>query len=352
MTVAYVAFDGQLDEEEKPGFVPFDGELDAPEPRARRGGTNTEMRGNAYTAPVEHEIARRVLPKPLPDGGTVLDQAAPASLRRDPMLDPAFVQKQRELYANIPESDRLPILQEAAKRADVQGRAAKVILADVLAENQRGREQEQINPEWTSALARAPAGKPQGGPPGPSPARRVDFPDAQPTLAEVQYGALPAESLANRKAGLTLSGSEAQTEDMAARAQILARDFEAEATAKTSPHLAALASGGGQMVAGLLNSMPVLLDYASRMFGITDTRAPNAPGVDDILKTSKSLMPKVAQQGMGAAWDKGEFAPWLVGNLAAQAPQVMASMASAFVPGLRPLLLPMMGRADCRRCVR
>lgn len=273
-------------------------------------------------------------------GNTVLDKPAPASMRADPMLDPAFVEKQRAAYAAIPEADRLPILQEAAKRNDVQGRAAKVILSDVLLENEAGRRAEQNQPTMAGALAAAPRGAPKAS--GSGRQAPVAMPDAKPFVTEI--GSMPTqdETLAKRDAGLSISSADSSPEAMASRAEMSARNFESEYFAKKNPMLAALASGGGQQIAGLMNSVPTILDYAGKMFGI-QTRAPDSDAAQELLRTSKSLMPEVGRQEMSKAWSKGQFGAWLATNLAAQAPQVAGSVLSAFVPALRPFVLPMMG---------
>ena len=139
-----------------------------------------------YVAPSDDQRARRDFAaiderrtdlKPTDQTTSPLDSASPAV--RDPMLLPAFVDRQRALYAAIPEADRLPILQEAAKRSDAQGRAAKVILQDVLAENAAASEAQRQRPLATSIMAntRQPAGAGQQG--------TVAMPDVTPTMGEL-----------------------------------------------------------------------------------------------------------------------------------------------------------------------
>lgn len=129
--MAYVAFDGQLDEEEKPGFVPFEGELDAPaepQPDAQFvSGSRGKMRGGAapYVAgddgsAARADVARRDFAAKDPrrvDASvpTILDRPAPpdlvaqgdAALARDPsqQISPAGAAKAAALASRGPRID-------------------------------------------------------------------------------------------------------------------------------------------------------------------------------------------------------------------------------------------------------
>ena len=307
-----------------------------------------------YVAPSVDQRARRDFAaiderrtdlKPTDQTTSPLDSASPAV--RDPMLLPAFVDRQRALYAAIPEADRLPILQEAAKRSDAQGRAAKVILQDVLAENAAASEAQRQRPLATSIMAntRQPAGAGQQG--------TVAMPDVTPTMGELAGNpGMPtndrnpervAAAVKLATGARAVASADNDPQAFADRADRLARDFDAEAFAKQNPHLAALASGGGNIVAGIVNSVPTVMDFAARLVNKNISRAPNAPGVDDWSRTAQSLMPAKGRQSMSEAWSKDEFAPWLVLNLTAQAPQMAGTFLAAVMPALRPVILPSMG---------
>lgn len=308
-------------------------------PGQRRGGTATEFR--ATLKPPMYEDTPLPVSTAQP-GDTILDKPA----TRDPLIDPEYVRAQRNQYAAIPEADRLGILQEAAKLPGVQGRAARLILADVTAENAGADRARQDRPGLVNLLAGAESGGKRGD-------TQVHMPDLRPTITElVDNPSLPMDDRSPQRlaaasrlqaAARAAYNVDSGMDAIADRADRASRDFRAEAFAKANPKLAALASGGGRMVAGLFNAVPVIMDFASKLVDKDSTRAPNAFGVDDIMRTANSLMPEVGKQDMGKAWEKGEFGGWLATNLIAQAPQMAGSVLSAMFPPLRAVLLPGMG---------
>lgn len=345
-------FSGELDEAPAGRFKAFTGELDAPDTPARRhGGTRAEAQaaiddnygrgkgGQAEADPRRLDRQQPTMPEVISDAS--LQRARRAT--QDPLLNPDYVTRLREDFAKTPEDERLPELRRMAGQSDVQGRAARQILGEVEAENRAVRDTAAQSPELVDALARAPRTE-QPARIGAAPRR------AQPTtmpevneLTRMARGETVDDARGRDKAARALSDANSSPRAMADRAEFADRDFSAEAFAKEYPKLAALASGGGTMVAGLLNSVPTVMDYAARLIDKDATRAPNALGVDDLLRTSKSLMPAIGRQDMDKAWDKGEFGGWLSTNLIAQAPQMAGSVLAAFFPPLRATLLPAMG---------
>ena len=187
--MAFTEFDGELDDEA--GFKPFDGELDAPAPTAKpEPGLADRYRG-------QFEQAKKMM-APAPET-SVLDRAsrAPAA---DPMLRPEFIEEQRGIYGKMPEANRLPVLRRMATRDDVQGRAAKVLLAEAEATNAAGRQAERDMPEFARVIAEGPRVAPPVGT-GPRKPRPVTFPEARPDITEI--GSMPTEAptLARRGAG-------------------------------------------------------------------------------------------------------------------------------------------------------
>lgn len=98
------------------------------------------------------------------------------------MLRPDFVQEVRSSFANVPAEKRRSALEEAAKATDATGQAARRILEEVRAEDERRRVDLLGRERMVGILAEAPK-KPVLGPIGEG-GGRVQFPDVTPTFAE------------------------------------------------------------------------------------------------------------------------------------------------------------------------
>ena len=131
------------------------------------------------------------------------------------------------------------------------------------------------------------------------------------------------------------------------------RDLSAEAFAKENPVLGALASGSGQIVSGLANAIPTMVDFAAKTVNLLsggqlepegfNVRAPTYDWADRLAVSAKSAMPEAGKQNLASAVSKGEFASWLGLNLTAQAPQMVGNFIAALAPVTRPFMLPAMG---------
>lgn len=362
--MAYEAFDGELDEEtgEAAAFVAFDGELDAPAPVAartpRRGGTRAEVqpftalddaqqaeRQTRLKADAEAERKRRQMAQT-----TVLDRPSTPP-PNDPMLNPDFVTQLREDFGALPPEQRRSTLREMAKGSDVYGRAARSILTDVEREEASARAATQGQEPIVQMLAKAPRGPAAAAPQPPRTGAGIErptaIPNVDPSFGDLMDSTAPAavtdKSLRTEQARGVLAAANNSVEGFADRKSRGERDFEAEAFAEDNPLLGALASGGARQVAGLVNAVPMAMDFAARLVNKDISRAPNAPGVDGLLRSADSYLPKEARQDMGEAWDKGEFGSYLLLNLTAQAPQLAMNFIAAVAPPLRPALLPAMG---------
>ena len=95
----------------------------------------------------------------------------------EPLLRPEFVESVRQGYATAKPEQRLSMLKEDAKRSDLIGRAARVILADVQRENAQAQDAIWQHPAMSAAAAAAPSKGDGDG--------RVMFPDVRPTLREL-----------------------------------------------------------------------------------------------------------------------------------------------------------------------
>ncbi|MBK7024501.1 MAG: hypothetical protein IPH41_13685 [Sulfuritalea sp.] len=338
--MAFTEFDGELDDEA--GFKPFDGELDAPAPTAKpEPGLADRYRG-------QFEQAKKMM-APAP-ATSVLDRAsrAPAA---DPMLRPEFIEEQRAIYGKMPEANRLPVLKRMATRDDVQGRAAKVLLAEAESVNATGRQAERDMPEFSRVIAEGPRVAPPAGT-GLRKPRPVSFPDAQPDITEI--GAMPteAQTLARRGAGGVLAAAAADPATLAERARVDATDWNQVEFARENPVIAGAGSGGARALGGIINApgtaaqflAETLLNPISRRLGGDGfERVPNAPLVDGLMQAAQEWSsPQMTQEPM-EAWDRDQFGTWLAANVAAQAPMFAQQVVAFMVPAARAMILPGMG---------
>lgn len=303
---------------------------------------------------------------------SVLDNFPPVDRTKEPgfMLRPEFVDKVRNSFASVAPEKRRQALIDAAAGTDATAQAAQRILFDVQKEDKFLQEQEGSRQGMINIVRKAPRVKPElklGDQPKPP----VVFPDLTPTVLERAdaYKTPESERIANRlrqdEATRTVVGAETSLEALADRADRESRDFSAEAFAKENPYRAALESGGRQIISGLANSIPTIVDFAARVIDATKTdvdttgnlsmsfdtdtfnnqnvRAPTYQWADRMAITARSLMPEAGRQNMASAFSKGEFGSWLGLNLTAQAPQMATSFVAAILPAARPFLLPAMG---------
>ena len=360
--MAYQLFNGQLDDEESPGYALFTGELDtgkrelpkAPAPVAARQAREdepvidyTDAMGNMQGgASVPYGVA------PAPVSKSVFDKPLPVEDRsRTPgfLLRPEYVTELRNSFANVPPEQRRTALIEVAKGTDARARAAQQVLADVVAEDKAREIPALMNKRTIDLFANAPPGQPAPRKSGGQPAtpQPVAFPDVSPTLLDLVDQKPEAERIAQalRRDEVTrgVVGADTSLEAMADRANRASRDFAAEAFAKENPILGALRSGSAQQVAGMANAIPLITDFAIQMFDKNAERVETPGFVQDLMRLSRSSMPEAGQQNMSEAWDKGEFGTWLGLNFVAQAPQIANQFVAAVVPASRPFILPAMG---------
>lgn len=118
---------------------------------------------------------------------------------------------------------------------------------------------------------------------------------------------------------------------------------------KENPILGSIAAGSAGLISGFANMPSVAADAFNqvavnpvlRALGLDELpRAPTAFGTEYLTKAASDYMPKIGKQEMSVAIARDEFAPWLMSKLAANSPQIAQSLAAAFVPPLRAVLLP------------
>lgn len=118
---------------------------------------------------------------------------------------------------------------------------------------------------------------------------------------------------------------------------------------KENPILGSIAAGSAGLISGFANIPSVAADAFNqvavnpvlRALGLNELpRAPTAFGTEYLTKAASDYMPKIGKQEMSVAIARDEFAPWLMSKLAANSPQIAQSLAAAFVPPLRAVLLP------------
>lgn len=170
--------------------------------------------------------------------------------------------------------------------------------------------------------------------------RRVDEKNNRGTVGNV-LGTRPIDSRIENR--LTLDEIEAINDPMAAQR----RDF-----AKENPFVSAIASGSASAVSGAINIPSVAADFLNqsvvnpilRSLDLPELgRAPTMFGTEYLTKSARDYMPEIGRKSMMGAWKRDEFAKWLGVKLAANSPQIAQSLAAAFAPPLRAVLLPGMG---------
>ena len=135
----------------------------------------------------------------------------------------------------------------------------------------------------------------------------------------------------------------AREADLAKERQRLAREY---------PITSSAAAGGAALISGVANIPSLGVDVFNQTFinpilsasGLKPMdRMPTAFGTEFLAKSASDYTPYVSKQGMGDAYKNDEFGRWLVSKIAANSPQMAMSLAAAFAPPLRALLLPTMG---------
>lgn len=275
------------------------------------------------------------------------------------MLRPEYVESVRSSFADMAPEKRLSALTEMSKGSGAQAQAAQRILADVQVEATRNRDLSQGREGMIGLIANAARGTPERGT-APPQAASVVFPDVAPkpfdTLDNLTEEERISKALRFDEATRGVVGADTSVRAAADNIDLASRDLSAEAFAKDNPVLGALASGSGQIVSGLANAIPTIVDFAAKIveqIGDQDTRGPYgaAPEVraptydwaDRLAISAKSAMPETGKQNLASAVAKGEFGSWLGLNLVAQAPQIAANLVASLAPAARPFILPGMG---------
>lgn len=280
---------------------------------------------------------------------------APAPRGAPAMVRPEFVAKLRDEFGKIEPERRMSTLVGMSKADDVFGRAARQLLTQVEDERRRGDQAAMMffGPEGgqaTREVLRAPRTAQLSLGDGASAA--VPIPDVTPGFGDIMDGT-GARQIAERRiedqqvGKIASAGMRDWRRSEAQRQADKDRAFAAE-----NPNLAAVQSGGARALSGGLNSLPALADLFNKV--ITDPllglvgadpmpRAPVVKGTQALDERARNLMPEVATQSLADAWSNEQFAPWLVANLGAQAPQLIQSMMGILSPGTRAIVLGSMG---------
>ena len=275
------------------------------------------------------------------------------------MLRPEYVAKVRDSFANVAPEKRLTALTDLSKGSDQRAIAAQRILANVQDETARAQGLSRGREDIIGLIAKAARVEP--GPrklgEAPSVAAPVAFPDvsAKPfdTLDNLPEPERVEQALRLDEATRGVTQADTSVQAVASKADLASRDLSAEAFAKENPILGALASGSGQIVSGLGNAIPTIVDFAAKTLDLASggqlepegapVRAPTYDWANRLAISAKSAMPEAGRQNMASAVSKGEFASWLGLNLVAQAPQIAANIVATLVPAARPFVLPAMG---------
>ena len=292
-------------------------------------------------------------PAPPPVSKSVLDKYKPEVEDRSKkpgfMVRPEYVEEVRNSFASVAPEKRRAALVEASKGSGSRALAAQRILADLEDEDKAQQADAFLNQPTIDALVKGPAlkrVKPQSGDKNAPPAKTF-FPDVSPTLSDIIDRVPEDERIQNalKRDEITRGVISANTslEAKADAINMASRDFYAEKFAKEHPAWAALGSGAERQQVGLLNSVPLMIDFALKMVDKDLARVETPGFIEEKRIRANSYMPKVTQQSAGEAWDKGEFGPWAFYHFVSSAPQIANTVLAAFVPAVRPFVLPVMG---------
>jgi len=273
------------------------------------------------------------------------------------MLRQEYIDSVRSSFANLPAEKRRDALSEMANGTDAQAQAAQRLLADVQAEDVRNKDLSQGREGMIGLIANAARTAPSIKKLGTEAPALVTFPDVSQKPFDVRED-IPESQRVDKALRLdeaTRGVVQADTglAAMADKINLASQDLSAEAFAKENPVLGALASGSGQIVSGLANAIPTMVDFAAKTVNLLsggqlepegfNVRAPTYDWADRLAVSAKSAMPEAGKQNLASAVSKGEFASWLGLNLTAQAPQMVGNFIAALAPVTRPFMLPAMG---------
>lgn len=311
--------------------------------------------GEDFGSAIMEAASGSVQPKSLVEkAAQSYDPAAQARGASFPVTQ-GYVDGLRAEIGKLPLEQRMPALQELAKQTNVNGAAAQALLNQVNEENARRDPIQQMQDETLfRKLKNAPQVAPERRPPGKGKAlpERVVIPDITPTPTDLESEATPREIAERRAFSQKLSDA-----DMVRNPE-RQKQYEEQAIsearkrfAEENPNLGALGAGSAGVISGLANIPSVSADFFNQTFinpilqatGLDPIpRVGTAIGTEYLAQSASDYMPKVGKQEMGEAYDRGEFAPWLLTKLAANSPQMAQSLAAAFIPPLRAILLPSM----------
>lgn len=305
--------------------------------------------------------------KPRQRGGLAGEGAAPfvgqgnqSTFERAPQAMPepmsSGAQALRTQLETLPVEQRYEATQSLAQRPN--GEAARELLQQVERENApyAGKDADERRAAAMLAARRQPLTM------GPGQQREaLTIPDTRPGIVDVAEGrGADAARIGERRsvAAGVQQGRRDEFVDQPGRAAGLAAVQAENATAtrrqfaRDHENIAALASGSGQVLSGVLNAPAVAGDFFNRaaVNPVLNAagqpslpRVANIPGVEAIQRAANEINPLVARMDMGEAWDDGLFSRWLMTNMAAQAPQMAQSLVAAMAPPLRATMLGAMG---------
>jgi hypothetical protein len=211
-----------------------------------------------------------------------------------------------------------------------------------------------------SVMDKEPAGK-------PAPDRRLELgqgPISQETLRKAQdiregVAKPQDQSAVVQRTAEALEAKKAPTVrglvDRAMEPERIAEEAESQRRkqfAKEQPLVSSLQSGLASTLAGNINIPSAAADLFNQTLvnpvltslGLDPlAKAPLAYGTEYLGKAAQDYMPSVGKQKLGEAFDKKQATDWLFSNLAANSPQMLMSLAGAYAPALRGVILPAMG---------
>lgn len=279
---------------------------------------------------------------------------------RDMLREDFIADFRNNVIGKLAPEKRMDALLTYANTNTVQGRAARLILEDVKRENQFyvGKDADL---KLADTINAAPRITPKNGTKPPSQiAPNVSIPDTTPTFDDMKAGRTQQEigarldmgaklKTANDQAGFDQrAGTELYRETAEATAKANRRDFR-EQFAADNPITGAVASGGAQLVNGLVNAVPALADAFNKLAVdpfltlLGESPMPPAPRSDFMRDAADQYTNGYGKQKLAQAWENDIFPAWLAVKVAQQVPQMTMVGAAIVNPAAALMVLPTLG---------
>lgn len=179
---------------------------------------------------------------------------------------------------------------------------------------------------------------------------RSGSPDS--VMFDAGRGKARADDMVERGAALETAAKKGGFQSVPEFVDAVKTTEQRKAFANENPVMGGFASGAASSLSGLANSPAVAADFFNKVIvnpvlnavGVDEIKkVSNIPGVDTLQRYAGDYSPDITNLSLSKANEKGVLGEWVVANLAQNSQSMALSLASAFVPPLRAVLLPSMG---------